>query len=169
MSFSLTTGNFDVQGSINKFIVENLLTNKPDWTNDLPINFDYPNQPLVFPSFSVTHLPSNEVQRYGGDGVGGGNKGVLETAIADISCWVDSTNAQDYQMKLRQMVDMVKKLFRQNVDIPILGLYSSVTAPSQTGYIVKVRSIRETPSSPDPNPAIKRVRILVSYNWVQRF
>ena len=168
MSFSFITGDYNVQGSFNKYFQDNIDNNLPTWLTSVTVNFDYPNIPLVMPCFSVTHLPSRELERFEGDRADNG-KGVRKKGMVEISGWVDSTNSQNYTMYLRQMKDMIVKLFRENPAIPILNIYGGTTNPSSTGYILRVNDINELPTNQDPNPAVKRVRVQITYDWVERF
>lgn len=169
MPFTFTTGEYNVQGSLNKFILNNLGSSLPTWMTSLTLNFDYPNIPLTFPSFSVTYFPTREIQRFEGDRAEGSNKGVTKKGIVEINGWIDSTSSQDYQMRLRQMKDMIEKLFRQNPAISILDIYSSTSNPQATGYILRITDINELQVNQDPNPAVKRVRMQIGFIWTERF
>lgn len=182
-TFAHNFGAYSIEGSINYFIKNNLLTNQPVWMNSqqgtVPpktINFDFPEQPLNFPSFSVTHLGSEEMpaKTFQGDRADGANKGTMRFGMCEIDCWVDAggnASQNQWMMHLRQMRDMVFKLFEQNRAIPVYD-FTVPTAPAGTQTIVRVmadRGIREAAAPLDPNPSVRRKRILITYHWVERF
>lgn len=179
-TFSHNYGAYSVEGSLNYFLKQNLLTNAPAWMNvrtgqagQNTLNFDYPEQPLVFPSFAVTHIGSDEMVAgtYQGDRADGANKGTSRFGMVEIDCWETSKDNFAWMQHLRQMRDMVYLLFQQHRAIPLYNL-TVPTAPVALNAIVRVKppnGIRELATGNDPNPATKRKRIMVTYWWTERF
>lgn len=179
-TFSHLYGAYDVEGSINYFLKNNLLTNIPSWMSVVTgsagantLNFDFPEQPLVFPSFAVTHIGSEEMpgMTFQGDRADGTKKGIARFGMSEIDCWVTSKDNAAWMQQLRQMKDMVTLLFQQNRAIPIYDLTvpASPVAVNSIVRLVAGRGIREMATGQDPNPATKRKRIVLTYFWIERF
>lgn len=181
MPFTHNYGYFTVVGSISYFLKNNLLTNTPTWLTPVTgqagqntLNFDFPEQPLVFPSFALTHLGSEEMvgMTFQGDRADGTNKGIQRWGMSEINCWVQSKDNSNWAMHLRIMRDMVFKLFSQNRAIQLYDLSNVPTVGAALGSVVRLmpgRGVREMQVAPDPNPAVKRSRILLTYFWTERF
>ena len=176
MAFTHLYGAYDVEGSINYFLKNNLLTNVPDFlvaqVGSVPprtINFDYPEHPLVFPSFGITHLGSEPLPGMSqGDRAGTTWKGVRRFGVCEVNCWVTSKDNANWMMHLRVMRDMVFKLFQQNRAIALYDL-TTPTAPSALSAVTRVLEMREVATEMDPNPSVKRKRILITHHWTERF
>lgn len=171
-NFTFAGGEFDVEGSLNLFVFNNLLSSRPTWAQAMQLNFDYPNTPLQFPGFAILHLGFDEMpgMRHMGDRADNGNKGVTMIGTMEIDCYVDATDNSEYALQIRQMADMVRKLFRQNPAIPIKNIYTSgVINPTNSGYIVRIEDIKDGFVPPDPNPTVKRKRLIIKYRFEQIF
>ena len=119
----------------------------------------------------MTHLGSVEDKAniHQGDQADGTNQGVPEIGLMEIDCWVSSQGNPNVQRDLRQMVDMVKKLFRDTTFIPIKDLYTSISSPTNTGHIIRIIDVRHAVVPPDPNPALSRERLIIEYRYEERF
>lgn len=180
MAFTHNYGAYSVEGSINYFLKNNLLTNTPSWLTPVvgnagqnTLNFDFPEQPLVFPSFAVTHIGAEEMpgMTFEGDRADGSNKGIQRFGMSEINCWVTSKDNFTWMRDLRVMRDMVFRLFQTNRAIQLYDL-TTPASPVALNSIVRLlagRGIREVVIGQDPNPALKRKRILLTYQWTERF
>lgn len=180
MAFSHLWGSYDVEGSINYFLKNNLLTNSPSFltpqvgaTPPRTINYDFPEQPLNFPSFAITHIGSEEMpgMTFQGDRADGTFKGIARFGMSEINCWVTSKDNANWMRDLRVMRDMVFLLVQKNRYVPLYDL-STPSSPVALNAIVRWmpgRGIREMVVGQDPNPALKRKRILLTYFWTERW
>lgn len=176
-TFSHLYGAYDVEGSINYLVKQNLLTNVPTWltpqTGSVPprtINFDYPEQPLNFPSFGITHLGSEPLPAgvFQGDKADGAYRGTRRFGVCEVNCWVTSKGNANWMRDLRVMRDMVFLLFQQHRAIALYDL-TTPSAPSALNAVTRVMELREVATEQDPNPALKRKRILMTHQWVERW
>lgn len=175
MGFSFATGQYNVTGSFNKWLKTNLTATYPTWMAAAPrVLFNYPDEPLfdadagLTAAFSVTHLGSFDEPIGSGDLVDGGKRGQRVHGIADVSCWVYAKDNFNWPMQLSQMRDMVRKLASGTRTVVINDIYTSTTAPSATGYVLRIERVEEQETLPDPNPNVKRRRLLVYYSSVER-
>lgn len=184
-AFSHQYGIVNVTDSVNFFIKNNLGSSLPSWmdwnngvTQPRPLNFSYPDQPLSFPSFSVTHHSSDPLIYSEGDRADGTWKGTIRQGMMEINCWtlelvldkngnpVGKNN--QWRVQLYTMRDMVYKLLQQNRFITLYD-FTTPTAPTALAALIRIKDMRESSVLPDPNPAVKRLRILVSYVWTERY
>ena len=184
-TFTHQFGFSNVTSSINYYLVNNLGVNLPSWmswnygvSQPRPLNFSYPDQPLSFPSFSVTHHTSDPFKVAQGDRADGVYRGVTRQGQMEINCWVlellldkngqPAGKNNQWRMQLYTMRDMVFKLFETTRFIQIYD-FAVPTAPTLLNAIIKIRDMREAAVMPDPNPAVKRIRTLCTYTWVERY
>lgn len=169
MSFSFTGGEYNASRSLNKFIKDNLNTTLPSWkTGAFTIYYDWPDAPAATPCFTVTHLGGFETVRTQGNSLGGTTRGQEVRRIAEVSCWVDSQDNDNWVRDLTQMRDMVVKLFSQTREVMVYDLYGGTSNPSTTGSMIRIVGVEDVDVPPDPNPNIRRRRLLVSYDYWQR-
>lgn len=175
MPFSHLYGQSNIVGSINTFIKTNLGTGAPtflNWTyGTVPprsINFDYPDIPLVFPSFSVSHLSTVERERFQGDRADKGFQGVWRQGIFEVDCWIDSTADTSWRVHLDTMRDMAFKMFEQSRAITLYD-YTTPASPTALGAIARIVDIQEQKIFDDPKPEVKRIRITAQYEYMERF
>lgn len=178
-------GQQNIANSINYLMSTRLGENIPDWmewnygvTQPRTLNFYFPDQPLNFPSFSVHHLGSDPVIYSEGDRADGDYRGIIRQGMFEVNCWVlevvlDSKGTiiaknEKWMSQLQQMRDMVVLLFEQNRSIPLYD-FSDVNHPAPLNAILRIQDIREEPVVPDTNPAVRRVRILITYRWTERW
>jgi hypothetical protein len=171
-AFTHTWGDDSIERSFNKHFLDKIDDALPTWmTSAAAVNFDWPRTPLAFPSFSVVHFGSDEVTHYQGEYVeaqsGTRYKGVKKVKTAEISCWIRRDTDASWKTHLRQMGDMVQKLFRTQRFILILDAYNSEAA---TGTIIRISSVQQTETQPDQgNTNVERARYIVTYWWVERW
>ena len=182
--FTHQFGWYNVTNSINYFLRNKLGTTVPQWmtfnngvTQPRTLNFNWPDQPLNFPSFTVTHLSSDPVQSFEGDRADGSYKGIERQGMFEVDCWVleqtenkDGSQTKNYKwaLQLQTMRDMVFLLLQKNRSI-LLYDCSDPNSLVALNSIVRLVDIREASVGPDPNPAVKRARILCTYRWVERW
>lgn len=171
MGFTAHPGaTHNVEGSFNDFF-ETQLTAKgiPAWMPSAVVNYDFPQKPLTFPSWSVTHLGAEPGQEFEGRNLDPGWKGGEQIGMVEISCWESYARAQgSHPQYLRQMRDMVARVFATGAAFAILDVYGSTAAPTGNGTIARCGRVSHAPAPPDPNPDVARVRMLVTYRWMER-
>lgn len=162
--------SYNVQGSFNNFFATQLTAaGLPAWLPSAVVAYDYPQQPLTFPSWSVTHLGAEPAQTTQGQSLDPGWRGVQQMGLAEISCWESYQRASGAQgQHLRQMRDMAARVFATGATFQILDVYGTTTNPTGNGTLVRVQPVREVPAAADPNPDIGRVRLTVVYSWWER-
>lgn len=171
MGFTAHPGSFyNVAGSFDNFFATQLTAKGiPDWMPSAVVNYDFPQKPLTFPSFSVTHLGTEPREVAQGRHLDPGWKGVEQIGLADIRCWESVRRANGAQGRnLRQMRDMVGRIFATGAVTQILDVYGTTAAPTGNGTIVRMGPAREVGVGPDPNTDITAVRMLVEYRWLER-
>lgn len=171
MAFTAHPGAiFNVEGSFNNFFKTYLTAQGiPAWLPSAVVNFDYPNRPLTFPSWSVTHLGASPVEIAEGRILDPGWRGAMQIGVAQIDCWESQQRAsgQDY-MHIRQMRDMAARVFATGAAISILDIYGSTANPTANGTIIRASPVSDTLIPTDPNPDIVRRRLTVTYRWLER-
>ena len=171
MGFTAHPGaTYNVIGSFNDFF-ERQLTAKglPAFLASAVVNYDYPEQPLTFPTFSITHLPSQPREVAQGRQLDPGFRGAEQVALADIRAWVSRQAASgQHAGQLRILRDMAARVFATGAAISVLDVYGSTANPTGNGTIVRASPAREAPLTPDPNPDVAAARLLVEYRWLER-
>lgn len=176
MGFSWPTGQFNVAGSFNKWFGTQINLSVPSWQGGtFRVLFNYPDEPLfdaaaglTAAAFSVTHLGAFEETLSQGDLVDGGKRGQRMHGIVDVSAWVYAKDNYNWPMQLSQMRDMVVKLCSGTRTVVVNDVYGSTTAPAASGYVLRIERVEEQETLPDPNPNVKRRRMLVYISYVQR-
>ena len=172
MAFTAHPGaTFNVEGSFNDFFVTQLTAKGlPEWMPSAVVNFDYPQQPLTYPSFSVVHLGGPDaVEVAQGRTLDPGWRGARQMGLAEISCWESQKRSNDAHVRnLRQMRDMAARVFATGAALPILDIYGTTGTPTANGTIIRAGPLRTEVAPPDPNPDVKRVRLIAQYIWLER-
>ena len=171
MPFTAQPGAFfNVAGSFNDFFDKQLTAKGlPSWMTSAVVNFDMPQQPLTFPSFSVTHLGTETREMAQGRALDDGWRGAEQIGLAEISCWESYARASGLHVRnLRQMRDMAARVFATGAGINILDIYGTTASPTSNGTLLRAGPARETPVTPDPNPDVARARLVVQYRWLER-
>ena len=160
----------NVVGSFNDFFNTQLTAKGvPAWLPSAVVNYDYPQQPLSYPSWSITHLGSEPREVAQGRHLDPGWRGVEQIGLAEIRCW-DSLQAASGQhgLRLRTMRDMAARVFATGAAVPILDVYGSTAAPTSNGTILRAGPVREAPPGMEFNPDVTAVRLIVEYSWLER-
>ena len=174
MTFEHKFGVYNAEGTMNNWLQTNITGwGIPAWMPSARVVFDYPEQSLISGhsghAFSVTHLGSEAVEVYQGNHTVGGSAGQMMQGMMEINCWISKEQAGGaYPARLRQMGDMVGKLFSSAHQVEINNLYTSTAAPSGVGGLINIRRANEVAVVADPNPDIMRRRFLAQYLWIER-
>lgn len=157
-------------GSINKFFADQITAKGlPAFMPSAVVNFNYPDQPLTYPSFSITHLGSIPREVAQGRYLDHGWKGVERLGLAEISCWESRARASgQHDYNLLVMRDMAAQVFATGAYTPILDVYGSTATATGTGTVVRMSPIDDAPAPQDPNPDVARARLLFRYQWLER-
>src|SRR3989337_686952 len=101
MPFTAHPGSFyNVAGSFNDFFADQVTANGlPAFMPSSVVNYDYPRQPLTYPSFSVTHLGQETREIAQGRNLDPGWRGAEQIGVAEISCWESYQRASGEQMR----------------------------------------------------------------------
>jgi hypothetical protein len=175
MAFSHPYGAYSVEGTLNKWFQTNLTApGVPAWMPSAQVRFDWPERPLFSGYsghvFTVTHLGAPEVMtEYQGRNTVGGSAGTMMTNLIEVDCWVNKAQAgEQYPLRLRQMGDMVTRLFGSTVNVQLTNIYTGTGIPTAIGALIRVRPAQGQVVAPDPNPDIRRRRFVASYFWLER-
>lgn len=171
MAFTAHPGAaFNVEGSFNNFFATQLTAQGlPGWMPSAVVNYDYPNRPLTYPSWSVTHLGALPVEVAQGRHLDEGWRGARQNGLVEVNCWESEQRAsgQAY-LHIRQMRDMAARVFATGAAIAILDIYGSTANPTGNGTIIRAMPVEDGVMPTDPNPDVIRRRLLVRYNWLER-
>lgn len=177
MGFSHPYGAYNVEGTLNEWFKTNLTAwGVPAWMPSARVEFDWPEKNLISGysghTFTVTHLGAPEpIQQYQGRVSVGNSAGQTMMNIVEINCWVSKQQAGgQYEARLRQMGDMVTKLFTSAREVEIKNLYTGLAAPTGIKALIRLSPAEgRTVVNPDPgNPDYHRRRYQVTYTWVER-
>jgi len=174
MTFEHKFGTYNVEGTLNNWVRVNLTAaGVPVWMPSARVVFDYPETPLISGhsghAFSVTHLGAEVVGTFEGNNTVAGSAGQMMQGMMEVNCWVSKQQAGGaWPGRLRQMGDMVGRLFTSGSQVEITNLYTSTAAPSGAGGLINVKRAYEVQVAPDPNPDIMRRRFLTTYRWIER-
>src|SRR3972149_11649489 len=114
MVFKHDTGVFNIYASLDVWLKARLDTNKPPAVTTVTFNVNFPEQPLVFPSWSSSHLGADSTGgQYQGNNVESGKHGVRRFGLWEINCWVSRKNLQ-WSKQVRQMADAVTYAINSN-------------------------------------------------------
>src|SRR5512139_1131678 len=103
----------NVEGSFNNFF-QTQVTAKglPAFLPSAVVNYDWPRQPLTYPSFSIAHLGTTRAQSFEGHVLDEGYRGAEMIGIAQIDCWESynrASGSDKYNIKV--MSDMAQRVF----------------------------------------------------------
>lgn len=163
-------GTLNVEGSFNQFFAANITARGlPDFMPSAVVNYDYPRQPLTYPSFSVTHFAAMPVQRFEGHQLDPGFKGAEFEGIAQIDCWESYQRASgNDKYNIRIMADMAQRVYATGAAIQILNIYAATANPSANGTVIRMNQAESMGLVPDPNPDITHWSLRVPYRWMAR-
>lgn len=161
---------YNVRGSFNEYFrVQLTAAGLPSWLPAAVVNYDHPNQPLTCPSFSVAHLGTVAQEIAQGRHLDPGWRGARQVGMVEVSVWESQSRASGYvERNLRQMADLAVRVFATGAVVPILDVYGDGAAPTANGTILRVGPLTEEPEAADPNPDVRRVRLMGRYEWLQR-
>ena len=171
MGYTAQIGGFyNVMGSLNQFF-QNQVTGAglPAFMPSAVVNFDYPQQPLTFPSFSVTHLGSEPAAIAQGSQLDPGWRGYRRVGLMEIDCWESEQRASGQAVRnVTILRDMAARVFATGAGIPILDVYGTTGTPTANGTIIRAMAAREAGIERDENPDVVRRRLIIEYNWLER-
>ena len=172
MAFSWPRSTYNARASFNRWFRVNY--SAAGWpaaytAGGIPVNFEYPDVPLTFPSFSVTHLGEIDGQRFQGDRMNGGT-GSYRYAITEVSCWASGDASGAWSRDLWQMHDMAAYLFQSARSIPLLNVYATTATANLTAIgVLRLGpdSVYEDVEAPmEPSRNVHRLRMLA--HWFYR-
>lgn len=165
-------GAYNVEGSFNDYFNTQISgAGLPSFMPSAVVNFDYPNQPLTFPSFSVTHLGAFPGEGTEGRNLDAGFKGQQMIGLAQIGLWDSYQRSSGNQVaNLRIMRDMAARLYLTGANIPILDVYGSTSAPTSNGTLIRASAVETVKAiNQDPeNPDVWSMYLQVQYSWYER-
>jgi hypothetical protein len=166
------TGFYNVVATINNWLNEKLIVNKPPTLSAATLVFVRPEILLRAPGWSVHYLSvDDDVTPFHGGITSGGTRGRRRFGLLEISCWV-TRRAVNWQQQLLQMQDAVTLSVTQQLSsgaaIVIQDYYTLASQPPDTAYRVTLTEIETREPPTDPNPDIERKRLLISFYWVER-
>jgi len=166
--FSHPYGEYSVLGTFNEWFSASVASALPSWMPSAVVNYDYPRTPLTFPSFSVTHMGTDERAIAQSDNLDAGWKGVRKVNIASIGCWESRDRTSDFEMHIRQMTDMVLKLVRNTPSVEIKNLYTGATSATGIGAIMRLEKATQPEPIADPNPNVEGRAVTIVMSWLER-
>lgn len=161
----------NVEGSFNDFFQKQVTAKGlPAFMTSAVVNFDYPRQPLTYPSFSVVHLGAVRGQTFEGHIVDDGWRGAEMIGLAQIDVWESYNRASgNDKYNIRVMADMASRVFATGASIPILDVHATTANPNQiSGTIIRASQAENNGLITDPNPDITRMSLMVQYRWIAR-
>lgn len=161
------TSEFNVTATLNYHFYAALAAfTLPSWLPLPTVYADFPESEPTLPAFSLTHFGVDSARRWQGDS-DGTNKATLDTALMEISAWASRSNV-NWSAQIRTMTDLIKSWAVANANLRVKDYAASLSAPSDTAYLVRLRDAREVDVMTDPNPDVRRRRVLIAYRWVYR-
>lgn len=169
---------YNVRASLNAHFIEQLaLFDRPQWLqpSHWPTSMVVLNWPEIaanMPCFSINHLPGFNNDIYQGRSALPGEKAIPETALLEINAWVSRdqkvNNQEVWQPRLGFMEGMVKQAYLAHPTVVIQDYLGVPNSPLPTNYRVVMEDLATPITTPDTNPAIERVRMLITYRWNMR-
>lgn len=164
------TSVYNVEPSINVAFqtVLNAIS-LPAWLTQPAIVYDWPDITGSLPCFSVFHMTPSMSDTYQGRKDSAGNSTVAASGMMEISAWVSRDqkyNGQDvWVARLRFMESMIASVYASLPVVVIKDYETSPTSPTSAAFRVVMRDLTFVQTAEDVNPAIKRKRALITYNW----
>lgn len=127
------------------------------------VAIDEPDEVPDLPRFSLHHIPINRPARYQSSTATDAHKVTLAANYLEINIWVNR-DEQHWRYQREQMRAFVEDLCIQT---PVVNIqdYSDPDNPSSTAHYVTFGALDPQDTAPDPNEAIRRVRLLRRYDW----
>jgi hypothetical protein len=161
---------FNVEGSFNDYFARFITAQGlPAFMPSAVVNYEYPDKPLTYPSFSVTHLGSQPQEIAQGRHLDNGWVGARRMGLVEIDVWAsDQAASGQGDLQVSQMRDMVARVFANGPSIPITDVYGSTAAPTSNGTIIRTSPVQDGARVPDPNKDVFRRRMIVPIHWEER-
>lgn len=166
------TGIYNVQGTLLLWLQGKLAANTPASVSAVVLRTETPEEAIHCPMWSAHFLgydddPTAIQGRY----VSGGAYGARRYGLMEVSAWV-SRNTVGWRAQLYQMVDAVVKSVHEVREtgsaIKLRDFYASSTNPAELAVKITLDSVEVRQPPTDPNPDIERLRVLISFSWVER-
>lgn len=179
MGFTYQYGDYNAAATLNDHLRINLTgAGVPGWMPSANLVYDWPERPLFSGysghAFTVTHFDPEPIEQYQGRGVastGAAEKGQLMQGAFEVNCWVSKREAgASTPARLRQMGDMVRRVYVSAYDIALKDWYQSTVTPPNLSALIRVSPAAGLAvNNPDPaNPDVHRKRFRVTYIYVER-
>jgi len=175
MTFNHPYGDYNVEGSLNKWFETNLTAaGLPSWMPSARVVYGWDEEsPLINGhsghAFSVTYLGSDGTRPYQGRRMEASAIGDRREGLLEINAWVSKQQAgNSYRQRLAQAGDMVGHLLASARSVQINHVYGSLTKPTAIGAVVRLMDYNEPSVGADPNPDMLRRRFVVRYQWHQK-
>lgn len=171
MPLTMSAGLYNAEGSFNYFVKTFISANGwPSGPISASAYFDWPTQNLTFPCVTVVHLGGRREDVAQGRIIDGANRtsAYRQRRMTEVSCWVDSQRNVNWVRDLRQLRDTVELMFNQNFAVQLYDIYSGTANPPTAG-LLRIKGVSEAPAALDENPAIKRIRMLVNWEYLEKF
>ena len=161
---------YNVIGSFNDFFATQITAKGlPGFMPSAVINFDFPQSPLTFPSFNVTHLGAEAGIPTQGYHLDDGWRGIERIGLAEINVWESYSRAAGAHWRnVRIMRDMAARVFATGAAVAILDVYGTTGNPTGNGTILRAMPVTDSPLPNEPNPDIIRARMICEYRWFER-
>lgn len=168
---SLTTATrFNVEATLNKWLFDALSAfTRPAWLTTMPaFVFNAEEITASLPCFAITHIPAGMADLWQGRAVGDGYAGRRALGLLSVSCYVTRTANPNWTAQLRTMRDMVSSTATASRTVVIQEYQADPVNPTATTFKINLEDTQETPTEADPNPAIERARVLITYSFTFR-
>lgn len=161
---------YNVEGSFNDFFATQLTAKGiPSWLPSAVVGYDWPDKPVTYPMWSVTHLGSIPQEIAQGRTLDPGWRGARRVGLAEIDCWCSfQWGSASADAQIAQMRDMASRVFATGASFPIKDLYGTLNNPTGNGTIVRAKPVEDAGRIVDPNPDIVRRKLTVQYSWLER-
>lgn len=125
----------------------------------------------TLPCFSIHHIPLRRSDKWQGRVEKNGVRVVRARGLLEINAWVTSdqrvSGQETWQAELRYMQSMVEQAYAVSNTV-IIKDYTTPASPTATSYRVRLGDLDVIQTADDPNPAIKRRKIQIGYEWELR-
>lgn len=173
MTFSHTTGIYNVHATLVAWLQGVYSTPAPAVGSAITINLDHPTQPIVAPDISAYFLSilDDPNMQFQGSHTGSGTHGRGKFGLLEVDLWV-SRAAANWRAQLIQLYDLLSRavinLHSTGGAVTVKDFYTNSSTPADTSYLVRIEGIEESEAAHDPNPQLERKRVIVTYSWVER-
>lgn len=174
MTFSHTTGQYNVLGTLYAWLQGALTGNKPPLLSSVTLVVENPQDPMgnaTLPCYSVHYLGADTgPSPYQGGRVDDGS-GEQKFGIVEVNAWATRRDA-NWRAQLVQMQDALTKavvsLRSTGSALIIKDFYTNAAAPSNVSYRIVIDRVEARTPPYDQNPDIERRRMLLYFSWIER-